>query len=134
MYKFFPYTLASIAAFPQLPTELWCCILRMLDLDTLLAIWRSSSYIDYKIRGNFILHQKIEDALKLESDRNFQILTEPKSAIQITRGGPNVIFGSNCQKICTKKSSSIIKQSAPAKKKYTKKRNNMSKLFFPYRV
>ncbi|KAF7283417.1 hypothetical protein GWI33_000620 [Rhynchophorus ferrugineus] len=134
MYKFFPCTLASFAIIPQLLIELWCCILRMLDLDTLLAICRTSSYIDYIIRGDSTLRQKIEEALKLESQRNLQILNEPSSAIQITREGPNIIFGSNCQKICTKKSSSIIKQSAPAKKNYTKKRNNMSKRFAPYRL
>ncbi|KAF7267004.1 hypothetical protein GWI33_019710 [Rhynchophorus ferrugineus] len=134
MYKFFSCTLASVAAIPQLPIELWCYILRMLDLDTLLAIWRSSSYIDYIIRGDSILRQKIEEALKQESHRNFQILTEPRSAIQITRERPNVIFGSNCRKICIKKSRGVVIQSAPAENNYTKKSHNMSKRFVPYRV
>ncbi|KAF7267005.1 hypothetical protein GWI33_019711 [Rhynchophorus ferrugineus] len=112
MYKFF----SSVAAIPQLPMELWCYILRMLDLDTLLAIWRSSSYIDYIIRGDSILRQKIEEALKQESHRNFQVLTEPRSAIQITRERPNVIFGWNCGNICIKKSRGVVKQSEPAKR------------------
>ncbi|KAF7267001.1 hypothetical protein GWI33_019707 [Rhynchophorus ferrugineus] len=134
MYTFFSCTLASLAAIPQLPIKLWCYILRMLDLDTLLANWGSSSYIDYIIRGDSILRQKIEEALKQESHRNFKTLTEPRSAIQITREGPNVIFGSNCRKICTKKSSSVVKQNAPAKRNYTKRSHNMSKRFVPYRV
>ncbi|KAF7272470.1 hypothetical protein GWI33_014744 [Rhynchophorus ferrugineus] len=134
MYSFFTSTLASVATFPQLPKELWCCILRMLASDTLLAISNSSAYIDHIIRGHSVLRQRIEAALQQETNRYFKIFTDPRSAIQITRERPNAIYETNCRKVCTMKSSCFVKPNVLEKKNYKKTSHYISKRFVPYRI
>lgn len=135
------YQLLSIIVYttvlPQLPVEVWCIILRLLDPASLLVTIRAVSFFNSIVQGDPVLRKSLRDAIDQENRKRLEMLTQPKMAVEISRQDFSRLFGSNVQKsIRSNRKLTILSQ---LKNESTKKRLNATKIsnrtrFNPYRL
>lgn len=135
------YQLLSIIVYttvlPQLPVEVWCIILRLLDPASLLVTIRAVSFFNSIVQGDPVLRKSLRDAIDQENRKRLEMLTQPKMAVEISRQDFSRLFGSNVQKsIRSNRKLPILSQ---LKNESTRKRLNATKIsnrtrFNPYRL
>lgn len=135
------YQLLSIIVYttvlPQLPVEVWCIILRLLDPASLLVTIRAVSFFNSIVQGDPVLRKSLRDAIDQENRKRLEMLTQPKMAVEISRQDFSRLFGSNVQKsIRSNRKLTILSQ---LKNESTRKRLNATKIsnrtrFNPYRL
>lgn len=135
------YQLLSIIVYttvlPQLPVEVWCIILRLLDPASLLVTIRAVGFFNSIVQGDPVLRKSLRDAIDQENRKRLEMLTQPKMAVEISRQDFSRLFGSNVQKsIRSNRKLPILSQ---LKNESTRKRLNATKIsnrtrFNPYRL
>ena len=98
MYQLISYICAYTTLLPDLPVEVWCHILRLLDPASLLVTVRTVSYLNFVVQGDPVLKKILREAIDEENKNRLKMLTQPKMAVQISRQDYSRLFGSNVQK------------------------------------
>ncbi|CAG9760983.1 unnamed protein product [Ceutorhynchus assimilis] len=140
MYSLLPFITTDML--PEMPIEVWCIILRMLDSKSLLSGVRSSSYFSSMARGDPILRQKVRRAFKEEKEEIVARLRRPGIATRVDRPSKQSgLYSKNSQKKTTiKKEPKMFKVCRAAKKEKEssdlKIRSNVCKSsrYNPYRI
>ncbi|CAG9760988.1 unnamed protein product [Ceutorhynchus assimilis] len=136
MYTLLPFITTGMV--PEMPIEVWCVILRLLDSKSLLSTVRSSSSFSSMARGDPILRQKVRNAIKEEKEEIVARLRKPGISTIVERPSKqSELYSKNSQKkttirkepkmfkVCAKKESLDLK----IKSKICK-----SSRFNPYRI
>ncbi|CAG9760990.1 unnamed protein product [Ceutorhynchus assimilis] len=99
MYSLLPFITARL---PEMPIEVWCNILRMLDSKSLLSAVRSSSSFSYMARGDPILRQKVRSAIEEEKKEIVALLRRPELTSRVERSSKQAeLYSKNSQKKTT---------------------------------
>ncbi|CAG9761123.1 unnamed protein product [Ceutorhynchus assimilis] len=96
MYSLLPSI--AFAKLPELPIEVWCITMRLLDSKSLLSIVRSSSFFSNIARGDPVLRQKVRSAIKEEKEDLLIRLTRPGVGVRTQRLEQTQLYSSNFQK------------------------------------
>lgn len=137
MYQLLSIISVYTTVLPQLPVEVWCIILRLLDPASLLVTIRAVSFFNSIVQGDPVLRKSLRDAIDQENRKRLEMLTQPKMAVEISRQDFSRLFGSNVQKsIRSNRKLTILSQ---LKNESTRKRLNATKIsnrtrFNPYRL
>ncbi|CAG9769196.1 unnamed protein product [Ceutorhynchus assimilis] len=140
MYSLLPFITVSLL--PEMPIEVWCIILRLLDSKSLLSAVRSSSFFSTMARGDPILKQKVRIAIKEEKEEIVAQLARPGVTTTVERSStqPSGLYSKNVQKnITIRKEPKMFKARENKAKKETsgsKIRTKVTKSsrFNPYRL
>ncbi|CAG9760866.1 unnamed protein product [Ceutorhynchus assimilis] len=138
MYSLLPFITTSML--PEMPIEVWCIILRLLDSKSLLSVVRCSSSFSSMARGDSILRQKVRIAIKEEKEEIVARLRRPGIGTRVDRSSKQSgLFSKNSQKKTTiKKEPKMFKFCRAAEKQSSdlKMRSNVCKSsrFNPYRI
>ncbi|CAG9760989.1 unnamed protein product [Ceutorhynchus assimilis] len=138
MYSLLPFIATSML--PEMPIEVWCNILRMLDSKSLLSAVRSSSSFSSMARGDPILRQKVRSAIKEGREEIVELLGRPGITSRVERSSKQCeLYSKNSQKKTTiKKEPKMFKVCRAAKKESSdlKIRSKVCKSarFNPYRI
>ncbi|CAG9760991.1 unnamed protein product [Ceutorhynchus assimilis] len=138
MYSLLPFITTSML--PEMPIEVWCNILRMLDSKSLLSAVRSSSSFSSMARGDPILGQKVRLAIKEEKEEIVARLRRPGITTRVERSSKQGgIYSKNSQKKTTiRKEPKMFEVCRAAKKESSdfkiKRKVCKSSRFNPYRI
>ncbi|CAG9760987.1 unnamed protein product [Ceutorhynchus assimilis] len=138
MYSLLPFTTTSML--PEMPIEVWCNILRMLDSKSLLSAARSLSSFSSMAREDPILRQKVRTAIKEEKEEIVARLRRPGRTSRVVRSSKqSELYSKNSQKKTTIRKEPKMFEVCRAVKKESSDLKIKSKVckssrFNPYRI
>ena len=101
MYQLLPFVSAYTTVLPNLPVEIWCIILKLLDYASLLTTIRTFPFLYSIAQGDSALRRMVKDATKEEQKQIFAQWTQPGMKTRVSRKDYARLFSTNVSKVAS---------------------------------